>query len=1080
MSLTVFTSNRMEVLVECLAGVVREPAGTPFEPETIVVQSKGMQRWLAMELAKRLGVWANCDYPFPNAVVWRLFRAVVPGIPSSQDKSPFTPEVMAWRLMELLPALTGRPGFDMLRGYLADDGDGLKLLQLAGRIADTFDQYALYRPELLLAWERGEGRDWQPLLWREFVAGQEGKHRAALLDEFRAVTAAGRVDMSLLPRRISLIGIPSLPPFHLEVLARIASCIEVRLFLLNPCREYWGKIVSEREMARLGKQGGERADIQDYYESGNPLLASLGRIGRDFFDLLLSGSDNVDVIERFIEIDDDSLLLAVQADILNLRDRGGEGGKMPISTVDGSLRVHSCHSPLREVEVLYDTLLDLFAGDPAMAPRDILVMTPDIETYAPYVSAVFGAPDAPELKIPYSIADRSLRREGEIAEAFLAILNLCGSRITVVRVLDILEASPVARRFGLHDTDLEKIRMWVRDTGIRWGIDGNERREQGVPSFSENSWQAGIDRLILGHALAGGEGRLFNGIPPYDGVEGNALLLGRFLEFAERLFAKVRALRNSRAPAEWRVSLLETLDDFIQADGDGEREFMAVAQVVARLAECSEQAGFDGKITIEVVRAWLEERLTREQRGFGFLTGGVTFCAMLPMRSIPFRVVALLGMNDGAFPRRNPPPDFDLIARNPRPGDRALRDEDRYLFLEALLSARERLHISYVGQSVRDNSELPPSVLVSELLDYVARGFTADDGDPLAVVLVKHRLQPFSPDYFREGGGVSLFSYSRENCRGVTAKLVAGAETAPFIVAPLPTPEEEGRDVTLADLADFLGNPARHFLRRRLGIHLERSEDSLEESEPFLLGPLEKYQIDQEIVAALLEGRDLDAQQALLRGQGVLPPGRLGIETYREHVEAVRPFAAVVQVAGAGEPLPPLELDLELAGFRLTGRLPRIRPSGLFYYRYAKVKAKDRLRGWVEHLALGCAASEGYPLTTTIFGSDLIVNFAPAEGSRDILAHLLSLYRRGMSAPLRFFPETSLEYMKKASDPKKADRALADARKKWRGSEDYPGESGDPDNRRCFGDEEPLDGEFENIARMVYGPLLSCQSEKKL
>jgi len=1063
MSLKIYTSNRMERLVEGLEQVVRAPRPAPFTPfskEIIVVQSKGMQRWLSMQLASRIGVWANCEFPFPNKIVENQFAAVIPDCPA--EIPFFRPEVMSWRLMGLLQEAIGRPGFQEITGYLSDDRDGLKRMQLAQRIADTFDRYTVFRPELVLQWESGEGDDWQAQLWRSLNDGTQEKHRARLLSEFRA--AVGGAELAGQPR-ISVVGIPTLPPFHLEVLTRVARKIEVNLFLLNPCREYWGQIVSERELARLERRGGQPGE---WFETGNPLLASWGKLGREFFESIIDGCGDPEREDHFEEPPADSLLHALQGDILGLRSC--DEGSRQLAGDDLSLLVHSCHSPMREVELLHDTLLSLFDADPSLSPRDVLVMTPDIEKYAPYISAVFDTPEQGGERIPYSVADRSLKCEGEAARALLAILRLSGGRYGVSTVLDVLESPPVARRFALSGDDLETVRDWLRGANIRWGINGAQRAEQGLPGFSDNSWEAGLDRLLLGYAI-NGEGRnFFNGILPYDDLEGGvAVVLGRFLSFCEKLFARTRALARPRGTAEWVTALRELLDDFILPDEEGERELLSLSELAGKLGEYGAQAGFQGEVGIEVVRYWLEERLGQSERGFGFLTGGVTFCAMLPMRSIPFQVVALIGMDDGAFPRRNRPQGFDLMAQSPRRGDRSIRDEDRYLFLEALLSARRRLHVSYLGQSIKDNSELPPSVLVSELLDYLAKGFQAADGLPCGSVL-RHPLQPFSPRYF--GTNPPLFSYSQQNFRGALAKLTPQLTPAPFMSEPLASWEEEST-VTLKALIDFLCSPAKELLRRRLGIKIDQGVEPLDECEPFCLPTLVKYQLEQEIVAAVLRGEELSAPLAVARGRGELPPGECGAALFDRLGEPAAEFAAQVAEAASGEPLPPLDVDLKLPSGRIIGRLGSLRSDRLLLYRYTKLKAKDQLRIWVEHLALNCANAEGYPRQSVFLASDATVNLPPIEGSAELLEELLALYRKGMGYPVKFFPETSLEYARKAFDPKKAGRALSDARGKWHGSEFFPGEGKDNHCRRFFGEEEPLDKEFTETALRVWEPYLS-------
>jgi exodeoxyribonuclease V gamma subunit len=1068
MPLKIYTSNRMERLVDDLERVVRVPRPAPFTPfsqELVVVQSKGMQRWLSMELAARIGVWANCRFAIPNEIVQSLFAAVLPDCPA--DSSAFRPEVMTWRLMGLLQEKLGDPQFAEITGYLGDDRDGLKRMQLAQRIADSFDRYTVYRPEMLLEWEAGEGEHWQAHLWRALGEGVQQKHRARLLSEFRDAVDAASLDRQ---PRISVIGIPTLPPFHLEVLSRVARHAEVNLFLLNPCREYWGQIVSDRELAKLEKRGLAEGE---WFETGNPLLASWGKLGREFFEAIIDDCGDPERADDFVELPPDSLLHALQGDILDLR--GPDQQKRLVTDDDLSIQLHSCHSPMREVELLYDTLLALFEEDPSLAPRDVLVMTPDIESYAPYISAVFDTPEEGGERIPYSIADRNLKSEGESAQALLAILRLCGGRYGVTTVLDILESPPVARRFAMSGENLETVRDWLRAANIRWGIDAQQRGEQGLPAFGENSWQAGLDRLLLGYAI-NGEGRsFFNGILPFDDMEGSvALVLGRFLSFCEKLFSRCRALSRPRGTAAWTEAIREILEDFILPDEEGERELLSLIELAGKLGECGAQGAFSGEVGIEVVRYWFEEQLGKSERGFGFLTGGVTFCAMLPMRSIPFPVVALIGMDDGAFPRRDRPHAFDLMAQTPRRGDKSQRDEGRYLFLEALLSARKKLHISYLGQSIKDNSEIPPSVLVSELIDYLAKCFRRSDGSPCGMPL-RHPLQPFSPKYF--GSQPELFSYSKQNFRGALAKLTPQLIPAPFISAPL-DPWEEEETVTLKALGDFLCNPAKELLRRRLGIKMEQGVEPLEECEPFALPALVKYQLEQEIVASLLRGEEPADCFAVACGRGDLPPGECGAALFDKLSAPAEEFAAKVAQAASGEQLPPLDIDLKLPHGRIIGRIDSLRTDRLVLYRYTKLKAKDQLRLWVQHLALNCADACGYPRHASFLAADATINLPPVEDCRQLLDRLLALYRKGMSYPVKFFPESSLEYAKKARDPKKAGKALADARGKWHGSEYFPGEASDSHCRRCFGEDEPLDEEFVATALEVWEPLLAQQSGK--
>ena len=1059
MPLQIYTSNRMENLVSALAVVVAEPLASPFTPELIVVQSKGMQRWLAMELAKKLGVWANCKYPFPNKMVWDLFCLTFDGVP---DVSCFSPDVLTWKIMGLLPEYLEREEFAPLRYYLDGDSDGLKRFQLAGKIADTFDQYTLFRPEMILEWEEGGGAEWQEILWRDLVAHGGSQHRAGLKRDFTTLLAEQNSLENNLPERITVFGISYLPQYHLDILAEIANYTEVNLFLLSPCREYWGDIVSAREQARRTPLEG------DYLEEGNPLLASLGKLARDFSNMVINSSaEAVAELELYAEPGEERLLASLQSDILRLSGAEESQTKRPISDEDQSIQIHSCHSPMREIETLHDNLLALLEREKGLSPRDIVVMTPDIETYAPYIAMVFEACQEPARKIPYSIADRSLASEGVVATELLKLLALPGSRLSATNVFDILESPPISTRFGLDAAELEVIRNWIEETRIRWGADEAHRASFGLPSYRENSWAAGLDRLLLGYAMPEEGESLFNNLLPFDEMEGNSTqTLGKFADFVHKIIALKDNLARSRTLGEWRADIRSLLDDFIATDDESAYELAAVAEAVDAIEECGRKAEFTEKVELALIRTWLSSRLDAEQKGFGFMTGGITFCAMLPMRSIPFQVVALVGMNDNAFPRQSRPPGFDLIARNPRPGDRSLRDEDRYLFLESLLSARTCFYLSYVGQSVKDNSTIPPSVLVSEFLDSIDRSFTAAGTSVESRLVTQHRLQAFSRAYFN--GTPRLFSYSSENCAALLEAAQQSKEQGAFIATALKEPPDELRDVSLTQLVRFFTNPARYLLENRLQIRLEELSTPLEEREPFAVGGLEAYNLNQELLERRLRGTTDEEYLAIAQCRGILPPASHGVTVFAAASAEVDVLAARIHAETAGlQPREPLYFEGAAGTFRLSGQLDGLWADKKVAYRCAKLKAKDEIRAWIEHLALNAFAPTGYPRESLLIMKDTSVTYTPVENAADMLVAFLDCYWKGLQMPLRFFPATSLEFVATGGN-------LEKALKKWHSGFKYTGEEDEPSFHLCFGAEDnPLCDDFGEIAERLLSHLIA-------
>ncbi|ABB23858.1 exodeoxyribonuclease V subunit gamma [Pelodictyon luteolum] len=1068
MAFNIHTSNRTEVLAADLASYfAASPPASPFSREVVVVQSRGMQRWLSMELARRLGVWAGARYPFPNAVVSELFRHV---FPSKEDEAGrYDPECTTWSIMRLLPSMLRDEPFAILSRYLSGSSAPLRLYQLATKIADSFDQYTLFRPEMLALWEAGEGTagpdGWQSILWRRLNAELGGRHRGILKEAF---CRNGTLPDAVFPRRIALFGISYLPQFHLDILSAIARHREVNLFVLSPTEEYWGDIVSRRTLS--GMTHAER----ELHAEGNPLLASLGRIGRDFSDMVLEIPDEQNrTVERYIDPRRDTLLHAIQSDILTLSGTG-EGERPVCSATDRSVQVHACHSPQREVEVLHDRMLDMLESIPGLAPRDIVVMAPDIETYSPFITAVFGS--AAEGRIPFSVADRRLMNEGEVSSAVLRLLELHRSRASAPELFDLLSSPPVARRFGLDVSALQSIRGWIVDTRIRWGIDEEERSMNQLPAFRQNTWRAGIDRLLLGYAMDSRES-CCEGILPFEGVDGGAAeTIGLFADFIDAVDRFRHGLSKTRTLEEWRVFFISMLEHFMLTEEDSTREFLAVQDLMERMGEISRLSAYHDEVPPEVVIAWLQGRLQQKEQGLGFMTGGVTFCSMLPMRSVPFRVVVMLGMDDGAFPRQQHPPGFDLISRHPKRADRSVRAEDRYLFLETILSARDVLYISFVGRSRKDSSPIPPSVLVSELFDAIDRGFLLPEGVRAEeMLLFSHPLQPFSPACFSAGG--PLFSYSEENFLPHAEHSGAGPEPL-FMDSPLPEPGEPLQRVELMDLIGFYDNPSAFFLRYRLGLQPAGQVLPLDEREPFGLDGLDAYRIRAELAEAMLLEGDIGRVQDRFRAEGVLPPALSGDRLYQSLLEDAARFVRSVQrLAPISLPLPALDFELPLGPMILSGRLEGLRSSGQLFARPASMKARERMRSWIFHLVLCSLRPEGVDPETLLIMNNGAYRLRQPEAPGLLLQELLERYRSGQRMPLAYFPETSFSWEGKLE--KGEGDALKAARGAWRtsGFGGARGEGDDPAFRRCFG-EAGFDSEaagplyFRELAAALVRPVL--------
>ena len=1043
--LSVVTAPGLGPLLGRLAEAVAADPLPPAEAETVLVaQNKGLRAWLTHGFAARLGCAAALDLRAPLTFATDLARALVPNArPEGSDRHPFDAGPLAWRLAPILDALPPDPTFDPLRAYL--DRTGGQAMPLATRLAALLDDYQVYRPDILEAWARGEDPApgfahgvWQAALWRRLVADEPTLDRAAGLEALVRRLRLSETDPIrwALPTRVSVFGALLFPPLYLRALGALARHVPVTLYAVTvgagPCREphahpllralcgrtrdFWtvldalGAPRPERLAAGdaappageglpswIGGAGGGGPDRQDARPGRDarpdlPPPRSLPPRRRGGTPPVQGESYTAPALRQ--------LQAALAAD-------APPAAPVPLLPDDRSVRVHDCHSPTRELEALRDALLDAFAETPGLRPSDVLVLVPDLGTYAPLVDAVLGAEDAapgpaggPGLRIPYHVVDHPHAPAVRVVEAFGRVLRLHDGRVTASELLDLLGTPAVRRAAGVAEDELPRLRAWAREAGVCWGLTAERRTRFGLPEDDLHTWRFGLDRLLLG-VMTGppaAPGGLVLGHVPCDaaGTDG-ADLLGRFCEWAEALFSGLDAIDRPGALGEWPGRLVAFLDGVLRPETDEEVEAVVFLREQAyELAHLGGLAGgADEAVPFRAVRAHLDGAAGRFERREPYLTGRVTVAHPLALRHAPHRVVAFVGLGDGVWPRPETPAGFDLTAHAPRPGDADPRALEKQLFVDAVLAAGDRLILSFCGRSQKDNSPRAASVCLDAFLD-AARRHWGDDAERL---VVEHRLQPFAPDYFAPGG--PLASYA-----GQHRVRLAEAPGAFFDPAVRLDEDDAPEALSLAELAEAWTSPSRYVVRRRLRASLDLEDGAVRDDEPVALDALAAYGVREAVLGALLDGLD-DAALAdrLLRG-GLLPGGAPGAAALRQaHAEAA-PIAEAVRQWGGVRPVP---VAVAVEGVRLAGTVERVGPRGALRYRAGSVRAKDLVGAWVDHLAL---AASGAGVYTCAVGTSGAVHFepVPASDARALLGCLVRGWRRARRTPLPLYEHASHAY----------------------------------------------------------------------
>ena len=1119
----VLHSNRMEGLRDLLVQHVQANPLPPLAAETVLVQSNGMKHWLSLALAsdQALGICAATRLVLPSAQLWQMYRTVL-GAQRLPAHMPLDKAPLVWRIMRRLPHWLSDPRFAPLAHYLGEDTQGMRAFGLAQQLADVLDGYQNYRADWLSHWAKGQDvldrgqplpaeHQWQAAMWRDLLADVQA-HLANDDAGFLARSDVHKAFMQALqqwpqgqpipglPPRLLVFGITALPMQTLEALVALGRVMPVLMFVHNPSQAHWGHLTDSP------------------IAEGHPLLAAWGKHGRDYlhaidqFEASDANAAPYQRVEVFIDPVQEaveqglrpSALQRLQSDILHLSvPPQSDDERTP---ADDSIRMAQAHSAQREVEVLHDRILGWLDADPQLQASDIMVMVPDMAAFAPHVHAVFGrfqssgaSPAAGSRHLPYAVADTTPHLD-PVVQALQSLLQLPQLRLSLPEWLGLFQVEAVRTRYGLSTADVQQCHDWLMQAGVRWGLDADHRQPWGMdphlPDSGQNSWAFGLQSLLLGYALGDAEDTdaIWQHTWAQAGVAGlDAPLMSGLLRWLRDMNHSLQELQHAHTPTAWVQRLQALVARFFKATDDPTQRLLdrILAPLEDWLAECR-LAQFDAPLPLAVVRSHWLASMDNSGLQSRFIGGGVQFATLMPMRAIPFKVVCLLGMNDGDYPRAPTPRDFDLISHpaHGRAGDRARREDDRYLFLEAILSARERLYLSWQGRRASDHAELPPSVLVAQLLDHLNTCHLPPQGQAQAFETPLQPLQPFSLQYFSAGSGHQ--TYATDWHAALQDSAVRSPASAVQRQSPPPT------TLDAQHLSALLRNPVDVYFQHHLQLRLDTPPAASEEDEPFEPRGLEAFALHQ----SLLYSHDEDRTLAQFQLQGRLALGGFG-ELQQAQMRQLKNKLQQRLSAWLSEDMPALPLQhlvLQAEGLQLhlawggEQRLWRQRADGSVLqidWRPSKVLIKPsqaRLHTlcdlWLGHLAANAA---GQSTTSLQSGEDglVVLNPVSRDEAQHLLQDLVAVYLQAWHAPLPLARKTACAWLlsqrfpnDKHSPAQAARAAQAAARRAFEGAFRSTGERDtSPSLHRAYAEFEDLWPGLSEWAQRVYGPLLAAVGE---
>jgi len=1110
----------MENLMDALASVLGDVPDNPMMPEWVGIQSRGMKQWITLQIAQKFGICTNMQFLFPRQIVDQIFTSLEVSENIDDQAETLTEDLLFWHILKLLKKNRSEGDAVSLDNYIKGDETGKKLYQLSMKIAKVFDDYQIYRPELLIDWQKGRqpvfpeiGNDpvaqWQEKLWHQIVSKEPKHHLAFKAHFFLENFSSKAINRDLLPSRLSLFGVSALPKLFLQVFEKASEIMDINLFLLTPSNQFFFDIKSAGQIGRIALKEATGDDPETlYYEMTNPLLSSLGTSAKGFYTCLEAFNYHEPFEDLFQEplresANANTMLTYLQSDILNLvhRKKGHPDAPVSIAASDTSIGIHACHSPLREAQVLKDILLNELEKDPDLAPHDIIVMMPDVEAYAPFIESVFSS----EMTLPFSISDRRKKSESEPLDAFLKILGLRNSRLEQSSVLNLLLSDSIAKKFNITVDEMAMIEKMVEDAKILWGRDAEHRESLGLPSFEENTWQFGLQRLFMGMAMPENQERLVQNILPCQPFEGLDLeVLGKLAAFCHALFLGLERLTGQKTIEKWCDTLREISFSLMDRNFENETDLNFLIQTIDQMNDDAQKAGFNEPMPFETIFSVIEKKLDLNISQGNFLAGNITFCNVMPMRSIPFKVVVLMGMDEKSFPRQAFTPGFNLIKKYPLPGDKSERDEDRYLFLETLLSARSKFICTYTGMSIQDNSKIPCAGVISELMDTMDQSFDFQEGVDYHFF---HPLHPFNEAYFNQTG--SFFSFSKDNCRIAKALCPASSgknksgkdrsDPRIFVQPSSGKVSKELLSINLDEIIRFFRNPIEGFMKEELDIKIREIEEQTLDREAFSISGMDQY-----ILGSFLVGKDPAGETdfyPFFKAMGSLPLGEKGKFEYEKTMRTAGPVIDVARTIASKKILPPLAVSTKIDGVEILANFPDIREDGVYVVTYGKLNSARLLSGWIRHLFLNICAPSHYPKKTILVGRDpkgkapvLTQSFPElTSDARHYFEKLIQMYIRGREHPLYFFIETSWQFVQAilketpeigqlASDQLNPDiilNAMNKSKTSWNGGYYQTGEKENRYVSLCVENNDPfesvdtlLSSGFVQNSIIVYHPLL--------
>lgn len=989
----VCSSHTIYKLADKLADNLSKRIGDdPFSVQQVIVQNQDTARWLKLFLADKNDVCAQIEFILPAKWQYDMIRKVYPDLPRllPSDIGPMT-----WSIYELLlhPETSNKTG--TVSEWLSrqkHQQKELSVFRFARQVASVFDQYLVYRPEMMLAWQNGEsetGEEWQSDLWRllnnqwkKLENNKLNLNKAELIYDICDAIESGKYPVK---EPLYLFNTGLLSSSVSNIVKALSAQSEIHIFSTN-CT-------------------GSDTVL-------NILTDTLGEEQRKLNKLFESMGAQTDFTPAEPDYGQTNLAKVKNAILSNDRIEALDPG-------DGSIRIHSCYHPVRELETLHQSLLGLFEGDPELKAEDVLIVTPDLSIYKPFIHGVFESGEEGLPQIPWYVADQKYYQSRDIYKTAETLLGLVDSRFETDAVMGFLSLESIRDRFGFSDYDLSLIQRWFSDNQVYWGLNSEHRVETGEPAEDIHTIDSALKRGWLG--LMGGvnPGDLFNGELLYTGINSGEQqeVWASLSEILRKMDHLRKEVNHHKTISEWIEWLNESLKGLIpeeSARGESWEKFIKTGN---QISEEMLVTGTKATIPFTLFRNLFLMESESGKSGAAFFNRGVIFSSMVPVRSLPFKVIALLGLNDDLFPRKPVHPDFDLMTLHPLPGERNRRDEDKNLFLESIMAAEKVHYCSFIGRNARSDEEIPPSSILSGWISVLADASGTKEEEWVS----NESLYIYS-----SASEQQIAHYSKTD--GEVSARIGKGESTGYAEAALVKPNSDKMMIDPVDIERFYNNPFKAFLTSGFGAKFGWDSDERNE---FNNNNLETHILFQQVFGWLIEGKDEEHIAQLLLNSGSMPAGWPGIYQCDSLIESAKNAIEYITDKGFEPSYNNIDINSSLYDMVIRGTIKNYSKNSFLDISESNPSGKTLFNSWIRHLMLSLN-DNNHTETNVIAGikkEPKHYRFKSVENVKEILSDLLVGYKAGLETPLPFFPKTAYEYVSGLPDE---DKAISDAGKNWR------------------------------------------------